>query len=153
MQLQFQGLACDDESHTTVHHIVSGSALLATISQQSALIIAALQALKFPNAVVSAVVACKNGIKRTHIVDARIDGGLLLELYSRDGVGTMISTDFYEGIRGAQPSDLDNIMVGISHCRGIPGRSLRRDYLLVKSVQAMRTRLSCMSNAPKLWAV
>jgi amino-acid N-acetyltransferase len=29
-------------------------------------------------------------------VDARIDGGLLLELYSRDGVGTMISTDFYE---------------------------------------------------------
>ena len=34
-------------------------------------------------------------------VDARVDGGLLLELYTRDGVGdaTMISTDFYEGIR------------------------------------------------------
>ena len=59
----------------------------------------------------SAVVACKNGIKRTHIVDARIDGGLLLELYSRDGVGTMISTDFYEGIRDARSSDLDTIMV------------------------------------------
>jgi len=70
-----------------------------------------LQALEFPNAVVSAVVACKNGIKRTHIVDARIDGGLLLELYSRDGVGTMISTDFYEGIRGARSTDLENIMV------------------------------------------
>lgn len=70
-----------------------------------------VQALKFPNAVVSAVVACKNGIKRTHIIDARIDGGLLLELYSRDGVGTMISTDFYEGIRGAQASDLENILV------------------------------------------
>ncbi len=37
------------------------------------------------------------GVKRAHLLDARIDGGLLLELYSRDGVGTMISADFYEG--------------------------------------------------------
>lgn len=36
-------------------------------------------------------------------IDASIDGSMLLELYSRDGVGTMISTDFYEGIRGAGP--------------------------------------------------
>ena len=42
-------------------------------------------------------------------VDARVDGGLLLELYSRDGVGTMISTDFYEGIRPALPADTDAI--------------------------------------------
>jgi hypothetical protein len=34
-------------------------------------------------------------------VDARNPGGLLLELYSQDGMGTMISTDFYEGIRQA----------------------------------------------------
>ena len=38
-----------------------------------------------------------------------MDGGLLLELYSRDGVGTMISTDFYEGIRPANPADTDAI--------------------------------------------
>ncbi len=39
------------------------------------------------------------GIKRAHLLDARTDGGLLLELYTRDGAdgGTMISTDFYEG--------------------------------------------------------
>eukprot|EP00967_Tisochrysis_lutea_P044664 scaffold54204_cov16-Tisochrysis_lutea.AAC.3 len=37
------------------------------------------------------------GVKRAHLLDARLDGGLLLELYSRDGVGTMISADFYEG--------------------------------------------------------
>ncbi|KAL0031769.1 hypothetical protein WJX79_006380 [Trebouxia sp. C0005] len=49
------------------------------------------------------------GVKRAHLVDARQDGGLLLELYSRDGVGTMISTDFYEGIRPAQQVDLDSI--------------------------------------------
>ena len=49
-----------------------------------------------PTGLLAAVVACKNGVKRAHLVDARIDGGLILELYSRDGVGTMISTDFYE---------------------------------------------------------
>lgn len=64
---------------------------------------------------VSAVVACKNGIKRTHLVDARIDGGMLLELYSRDGVGTMISADFYEGIRLARSTDLESIQVCQSH--------------------------------------
>lgn len=72
--------------------------------------------MQFPNSVVSAVVACKNGVKRTHIVDARIDGGLLLELYSRDGVGSMISTDFYEGIRAARTSDLDSILVSCLAC-------------------------------------
>lgn len=51
----------------------------------------------------ASVVACKNGVKRAHLVDARVEGGLLLELYTRDGIGTMISADFYEGIRPAQP--------------------------------------------------
>lgn len=51
------------------------------------------------------------GVKRAHLVDARLDGGMLLELYSRDGVGTMISTDFYEGIRRAASRDLEAIAV------------------------------------------
>ncbi|KAL3139784.1 hypothetical protein ABBQ38_004086 [Trebouxia sp. C0009 RCD-2024] len=67
------------------------------------------QALNFPNALLTAVVGCKSGVKRAHLVDARQDGGLLLELYSRDGVGTMISTDFYEGIRQASHMDLEAI--------------------------------------------
>ncbi|KAF8060080.1 NAGS2 [Scenedesmus sp. PABB004] len=63
----------------------------------------------FPTAVAVAVVACVKGVKRAHLIDAGLDGGLLLELYSRDGVGTMISTDFYEGIRKARPTDLEAI--------------------------------------------
>lgn len=60
--------------------------------------------------------ACRRGaragsVTRGHLIDARIDGGLLLELYSRDGVGTMISTDFYEGIRRAGPGDVPAIKV------------------------------------------
>ena len=46
-------------------------------------------------------------MKRTHLVDAATEGALLLELYSRDGIGAMISTDFYEvcapGTQGLKP--------------------------------------------------
>jgi amino-acid N-acetyltransferase len=56
------------------------------------------------------------GVKRAHLVDARLDGGMLLELYSRDGVGTMISTDFYEGIRRATGRDLEAIAVRAEPC-------------------------------------
>lgn len=65
----------------------------------------------FPTAVAVAVMACVKGVKRSHLVDARLDGGMLLELYSRDGVGTMISTDFYEGIRRATSRDLEAVQV------------------------------------------
>jgi amino-acid N-acetyltransferase len=62
-------------------------------------------ASRFPSALLACVAAVQAGVARAHLVDARQDGGLLLELYSRDGVGTMISADFYEGIRAA--ADLD----------------------------------------------
>jgi len=57
--------------------------------------------LGLPPPLLAACTVCRSGVKRAHLVDARMDGGLLLELYSRDGVGSMISTDFYEGIRRA----------------------------------------------------
>ncbi|DBA99769.1 TPA: hypothetical protein ACH3X3_012313 [Trebouxia sp. C0006] len=62
-----------------------------------------------PLPLIAACAACQKGVKRAHLVDARMDGALLLELYSRDGVGTMLSADFYEGIRGAVPQDLASI--------------------------------------------
>ena len=49
-----------------------------------------------PLPLIAACAACQKGVKRAHLVDARLDGALLLELYSRDGVGTMLSADFYE---------------------------------------------------------
>eukprot|EP00798_Chlamydomonas_sp_ICE-L_P014642 gene14642-20678_t len=64
----------------------------------------------FSAAVSTCVIACCKGVKRTHLISAQVDGSLLLELYSRDGVGTMISADFYEGIRRALPSDLDSVL-------------------------------------------
>jgi amino-acid N-acetyltransferase len=60
-------------------------------------------------AVSTCVLACTKGVKRAHLLDARVDGGLLLELYSRDGVGTMISADFYEGLRKANHGDVEGV--------------------------------------------
>lgn len=75
----------------------------------------ALNLFRMPSAIPSAVMAayevCRGGVKRAHLVDARLDGGLLLELYSRDGVGTMISADFYEGIRRAGALDVAAVKV------------------------------------------
>jgi amino-acid N-acetyltransferase len=62
-----------------------------------------------PLPLLAACMSCRAGVNRAHLVDARVDGALLLELYSRDGVGVMISNDFYEGLRPAQASDLQGI--------------------------------------------
>jgi hypothetical protein len=48
----------------------------------------------FPNSLTAAVRACKHGVKRTHVIYARTPGALLVELYSRDGLGVMVSGAF-----------------------------------------------------------
>ena len=47
---------------------------------------------------------------RLHLLDARIDGALLLELFTRDGIGTLISRDPFEHIRKATLDDLVEIL-------------------------------------------
>ncbi|CAI5732729.1 unnamed protein product [Hyaloperonospora brassicae] len=54
--------------------------------------------------------ACVNGVKRSHLVSRHVDGGLLQELFTRDGEGIMISRHMYEGIRMATTNDIVSIM-------------------------------------------
>ena len=49
--------------------------------------------------------ALQKGVKRAHII-APTNGALLQELYTRDGSGTLISRDIYEGIRRANVNDV-----------------------------------------------
>ncbi len=62
----------------------------------------------------SAVNLCLNGIPRVHILDRQIDGALLQELFTRDGVGTLISADTYEDTRQAGIDDVGGILELIS---------------------------------------
>ncbi len=58
----------------------------------------------------SAIRACKQGVRRSHLVSHETDGALLLELYTRDGSGTMITTDTYEGLRQATIDDVGGVL-------------------------------------------
>jgi len=57
-----------------------------------------------------AVHACLHGVERVQIVDADIDGALLLELYTRDGIGGMVSAAPYDQVRRAQLTDVGGIL-------------------------------------------
>ncbi|MGV6857531.1 MAG: amino-acid N-acetyltransferase [bacterium] len=54
--------------------------------------------------------ALLRGVQRCHILDRNIDGGLLKELFTRDGAGTLISDDNYEGLRRANINDVAGIL-------------------------------------------
>ena len=58
----------------------------------------------FGNRLRQSMHACRNGVSRVHVIDRRIEGALLLELFSRDGVGTMINADTYDSRSGVPPS-------------------------------------------------
>jgi amino-acid N-acetyltransferase len=57
-----------------------------------------------------AVEACAQGVKRSHLIQRQEDGSLLLELFTRDGGGLMISRDLYDGVRPARPSDISSLL-------------------------------------------
>ena len=57
-----------------------------------------------------ALKACRAGVRRVHLLERRLEGVLLQELYSRDGVGTLIAADTYEGIRPARVDDVGGIL-------------------------------------------
>ena len=58
----------------------------------------------------SAIQACNKGVERTQIISYEVDGSLLVELFTRDGAGTLISKDHYEEIRQARIEDVGGIL-------------------------------------------
>lgn len=58
----------------------------------------------------SAVRVCSSGVRRVHVVSRHTDGALLQELFTRDGVGTLVSADLYEGTRQAQIEDVAGLL-------------------------------------------
>ncbi len=54
--------------------------------------------------------ACRSGVKRSQVISYVEDGALLTELFTRDGIGTLITKDLYEEIRPATIIDIGGIM-------------------------------------------
>jgi amino-acid N-acetyltransferase len=60
--------------------------------------------------VAAAIQACRGGVPRAHLVARQSDGALLRELFTRDGVGTMVTSETFEGVRAAAQGDVGGIL-------------------------------------------
>ncbi|MDP2904181.1 MAG: amino-acid N-acetyltransferase [Methylovulum sp.] len=58
----------------------------------------------------AAIQACQSGTARVHLINRIQDGALLLELFTRDGIGTLISSTPYEELRPAVLNDIGGIL-------------------------------------------
>jgi len=69
----------------------------------------------FPPEMVSkarnAAAACTAGVQRVHIINGRVDEGLLAEVFSNEGIGTLIYANEYQQIRPAKKKDIRAIQV------------------------------------------
>ncbi len=58
-----------------------------------------------------AAAACTAGVQRVHIINGRVDEGLLAEVFSNEGIGTLIYANEYQQIRPAKKKDVRSIQV------------------------------------------
>ena len=70
-----------------------------------------------------AAAACQAGVPRVHILDGRQQGVLAAELFSNEGVGTMVHADSYREVRPLREDDVPELLAMI-------GRSVRASLLV-----------------------
>lgn len=58
----------------------------------------------------AAAQACAMGVRRAHLVRREMEGALLLELFTRDGIGTLVTGETYEGTRQATLADVRGLL-------------------------------------------
>lgn len=78
--------------------------------------------------------ACRNGVQRVHIIDGRQNEALLGEVFSNEGVGTMIYANEYEAIRRAKKKDVGAILALIRD-------SVSAQELVARSRQEVTARI------------
>ena len=54
--------------------------------------------------------ACRGGVERSHILPFAIDGALLMEVFTHDGIGTMVVDEKLESLREATADDIGGIL-------------------------------------------
>jgi amino-acid N-acetyltransferase len=56
------------------------------------------------------VKACRGGVERSHILPFAVDGALLMEVFTHDGIGTMVVDEKLESLREAGADDIGGIL-------------------------------------------
>ena len=81
-----------------------------------------------------AVAACRFGVPRVHVINGRVDEGLLAEVFSNEGIGTLVYANEYRQIRRARRRDVRSIQQLIQ-------ASVESDELLPRSRAAIERQL------------
>jgi amino-acid N-acetyltransferase len=79
----------------------------------------------------SAIEAAHQGVGRVHMVSMDTEGALLQELFTRDGAGTLITAQTYEGLRRASIDDVGGILELIGPLE-VDGTLVRRSRELLE---------------------
>ena len=58
-----------------------------------------------------AAAACNAGVQRVHVINGKVDEGLLAEVFSNEGIGTLIYANEYQQVRPAKKKDIRSIQV------------------------------------------
>ena len=82
----------------------------------------------------AAAEACRRGVPRVHVLNGRRQGVLVDELFSNEGVGTMIHADSYREIRSLREEDIPELL-------GMIGRSVRRTKLVARNYEDIQARI------------
>lgn len=77
---------------------------------------AALSDCTHPDELLAAAEACRRGIARVHLLNGKQRGVLLDELFSEEGVGTMVHADSYREIRPLREDDIPELLSMIARC-------------------------------------
>jgi len=79
--------------------------------------------------------ACRNGVNRVHVLDGRVDEALLTEIFSSEGIGTMIHANEYQAVRRALKKDVRAI-------RNLIRESVEQEELVKRTRQDIISQLS-----------
>ena len=82
----------------------------------------------------AAAAACNRGVPRVHVLNGRQQGVLVDELFSNEGVGTMVHADSYRLIRKLREEDIPELL-------GMIGRSVRRTKLVERTYEDIQSRI------------
>jgi amino-acid N-acetyltransferase len=83
----------------------------------------------------AAAEACNRGIPRVHVLNGRRQGVLVDELFSNEGVGTMIHADSYRVVRPLREEDIPELL-------GMIGRSVRRTKLVARTYEDIQSKIN-----------
>ena len=83
----------------------------------------------------AAAEACRRGVPRVHVLNGRQQGVLVDELFSNEGVGTMVHADSYRVIRELREDDIPELL-------GMIGRVVRRTKLVPRNYEDIHGKIS-----------